>query len=133
MKTIYMTVKGSGYYETEERRGKYVTILSYYIGDREITKRLEGDYINTTSNRMIITGIIEGLRALKESCTIKLKTHGHFGYAKIKKAIKNNTNVRSGINRDLLDILMKELIDGGHELEVTITPVYIKRENAQDH
>ena len=125
MKTVYMIVKGSGYNLTEEKAGRYTTKLYYYKGDEVISKILEGDDVNTTSGRMIVTGVIEGLKVLKEPCIVKIRTHNHFGYKKVKKAIKNKGIVRNSVNSDLLNILMEELEKGGHKLEVTITSVSI--------
>ena len=125
MKTIYMVVKGIGYY-TEDKEGRYITILICYRNGEKISKRLEGEGVNTTANRMIITGIIEGVKTLKESCKVKILTHTHFGYCKILKAIKNNREVRGSINKDLLEELRQTIEEGRHEIEVTIEPVFIK-------
>lgn len=48
--------------------GGYGVILRY--GDKE--KELSGGFKHTTNNRMELTGVIEGLRALKEPCEVEI-------------------------------------------------------------
>ena len=48
--------------------GGYGVILRY--GEKE--KELSGGYEHTTNNRMELTGVIEGLRALKEPCEVDI-------------------------------------------------------------
>lgn len=120
MKTIELIVKGSGYIHTKERAGKYVTVINYYKDGGKASKCIEGTDIGTTTNRMIIRGIIDGIRALKEPCNINIRTHCHFGYKRMEKALKNNNSVK-GTNSDLLEELMNEIIDGRHEIELEIT------------
>ena len=125
MKVVYMIVKGSGYSTTEEKRGKYITKMYYYSKNVMIhSDILEGDSINTTSNRMIITGIIEGIKVLNEPYEIRLKTHSAFGYRMVEKFKEKGKPIK-GVNKDLIEELMKEIDKGKHELKVTITDISI--------
>ena len=48
--------------------GGWAAILKY----KEIERELSGGEAETTNNRMELTGVIRGLQALKEPCTVEL-------------------------------------------------------------
>ena len=71
--------------------GGWGTILMY----RDIKKELNGCSLNTTNNVMEITAVIEGLKLLKEPCTVKIYSDSAyvvnaFNQHWIESWIKNN-------------------------------------------
>ena len=54
--------------------GGWGVVLRY----RDSSKNLQGFEAETTNNRMELTAVIEGLRALKRSCDIKLTTDSKY-------------------------------------------------------
>lgn len=54
--------------------GGWGTILQYGEHERE----LSGGAKNTTNNKMELTGVIEGLKALKEPCTVHVTTDSQY-------------------------------------------------------
>jgi len=54
--------------------GGWACILRYEEVERELT----GTHARTTNNRMELTAAIEGLRALKESCSVVLVTDSQY-------------------------------------------------------
>ena len=61
--------------------GGWGTILSY--NGRE--KELSGGEAQTTNNRMELTAVIEGLRALKEPCRVRIVTDSQYVVNGIEK------------------------------------------------
>jgi ribonuclease HI len=61
--------------------GGYGTILRF--GD--VQKELSGGSADTTNNRMELTGVIEGLKALKEPCDVVLTTDSKYVVDSITK------------------------------------------------
>ena len=122
MKTVSMVVKISVLSETKEKTGNYVTMIYYHLENRTVSKRLYGEYTGTTANRMIIVGVTEGIRALKEPCVIKLKTSTPFGLRKIEDSIIKNKLIK-GTNADLLEELRDEIVRSGSKIELTVGPV----------
>ncbi|OFI04962.1 ribonuclease HI [Clostridium acetireducens DSM 10703] len=111
MKEVNMYVRGS---RNIEREGTYKVILEY----KGYRKLIEGKDINTTSNRMLIIGVIKGIEALKEPCKIKVYSHTYVGFGKMKsKKGKEIIGVRNSVNKDLLLILKQTIKDGGHIVE----------------
>ena len=78
-------------------------------------KELSGGESNTTNNRMELTAVIEGLRALKEPCTVELYSDSKYvidalekGWAwgwKKKNWIKSDKKL--ALNPDLWDVLLQ--------------------------
>ena len=54
--------------------GGWGTILEY----KGVKKELSGGMGETTNNRMELTAVIEGLKALKESCKVKIITDSQY-------------------------------------------------------
>ncbi|MBQ4471930.1 MAG: ribonuclease HI [Alphaproteobacteria bacterium] len=54
--------------------GGWACVLLY----KETKKELSGGEAETTNNRMELTAVIEGLRALKESCSVQLYTDSKY-------------------------------------------------------
>ena len=100
--------------------GGWGTILVYKGREREMS----GGAAETTNNRMELTAVIEGLKALKEACKVTVVTDSQYvanginlGWAKGWK--KNNwrkKDKKPALNPELWDELL-ELID---KHEVTI-------------
>ena len=77
-------------------------------------KELSGGESNTTNNRMELTAVIEGLRALKEPCTVELYSDSKYvidalekGWAwgwKKKGGIKSDK--KPALNPDLWEVLL---------------------------
>jgi ribonuclease HI len=102
-----MYVKSSCKYLREDRLGAWVTILEYR-GNKKI---LKGNGKDTTDKRMLWTGIIEGLKQLKEPCLINIYTIGALG-------------LKSSTNKDLREIFLKEIEINKHEFKSIITNEY---------
>nr|WP_245528319.1 ribonuclease HI [Deinococcus maricopensis] len=60
--------------DTQAGHGGWATILRY--GDREL--ELSGNATETTNNRMELTGLLEGLRALKRPCQVRVVTDSQY-------------------------------------------------------
>ncbi|MDU4589924.1 hypothetical protein [Clostridium sp.] len=100
MKEINMYVRGREDYNT--KIGCWIVVLEY----KGRTKYLKGKGENTTTNRMIITGVIEAIKTLKEP----LYTHTYLGF-KTKKSP----------NKDLIDELKKSIKDNEHILKEVVS------------
>lgn len=118
MKTVYMYTDGAC--SGNPGPGGWGTILRY----KETEKRLSGGEKETTNNRMELTAVIMGLKALKESCHIILTTDSKYvadgvtkGWAKSWKANGwRKKDKKPALNPDLWDELL-DLIDK-HNIEI---------------
>ena len=100
--------------------GGWGTILQY----KDIKKELSGGMAETTNNRMELTAVIEGLKALKEPCEVTVITDSQYvsngitlGWAKSWKA--NNwrkKDKKPALNPELWDELLT-LIDK-HDVKI---------------
>ena len=113
-KEISVFIAGSCNSASEEREGFYAAELRY----KDKSKFIGRNLINTTSNRVIIQGLIDIVKMLKEPCRINVYTAGGFGYRKMytKQGEYKNNHMIVGINKDLLKILQTLLIENGHIL-----------------
>lgn len=107
MKEVSICVLGHCYYLEDNRRGCYEVIMSYKGHKLKHTSEM---YYNTTSNRMIIQGMIKGIEMLKEPCHIKFFSKASIGLSTYLKKYK-------GINSDLLEILVDKCNEKGCEFE----------------
>lgn len=91
-----------GYCDTsnENRTGCYIALLS--MGDKN--KIISGEGENTTTNRMLLIGLIEVIKILKTPCLIRLYTHTNIGFS------GGNTN------KDLKEELFKLIIENNHAI-----------------
>ena len=90
----------------ENRSGRYVVFIKGEYKEKILYATAE----HTTSNSMIIIGLIEALKLVTVPYDIKFYTHASIGF---KKAYGKN----KGPNADLLTELKKLLEQGGHDLE----------------
>lgn len=99
---IYST--GGANTAVQERYGYYKTVLV----DKKTgkVKKIKGKAQGTTPNRMIITGIIEAVKKLKNPCELTIYTKDNCGFKRM--------NTGKGINGDLLLELYNELSQGNH-------------------
>ena len=89
-----------------------------------VEKELSGGEINTTNNRMELTAVIKGLKALKEPCFVTLTTDSKYVSDGISKgwaqSWKNNgwrkADKKPALNPDLWDELLQLL--SVHEVEI---------------
>ena len=87
-------------------------------------KELSGGEANTTNNRMELTAVIEGLRALKEPCSVRLTTDSRYVADGIGKGWAENwrkngwrkADKKPALNPDLWEQLL--LLCATHELEI---------------
>ena len=92
--------------------GGWCCILSY----QNNFKKISGGMEETTNNRMELTAIIEGLKALKESCEVTIVSDSQYSinpFTKnwIQKWQSSNWKLADGKpvkNRDLWEILLEE-------------------------
>lgn len=93
--------------------GGYGVIIRY--GDNE--KELKGGAKNTTNNRMELTAVIEGLKALNEPCEVILQTDSKYVVDSINKGWVYNwkknhwikSDKKKALNVDLWEELLKLL------------------------
>lgn len=107
--------------------GGWGTILRF----GEIEKELSGGACETTNNRMEITAVLEGLKALKYPCAVTITTDSQYVYNSITKGWaeswqKNGwvkKDKKPALNADLWELLLAELAK--HEVNF----VWIKGHN----
>ncbi|HBJ1652016.1 hypothetical protein [Clostridium botulinum] len=95
---VNVFLRGSCDTSDEKRKGKYIVLIS--SGDKN--KVMSGEHENTTTNRMMIIGLIEALKILKTPCLIRLYTHTNMGFS------GGNTN------SDLKEELFELIIENNH-------------------
>lgn len=111
-KEISVFIASSCNYASQQREGFYVAELRY----KDKSKFIGKDVINTTSNRVIIEGLIDIVKMLKEPCIIQVYSAGSYGYERIYTKQGNYKDNISGKNKDLLKTLQTLLIDSNHIL-----------------
>ena len=99
-------VRGVADSSNENKIGKYIVIMNY----KGIEKELSNTIYHTTSNRMIIQGVIDAIDKLKRPCRIKLYTHAVIG-------LETYYRQGSGTNKDLIKVLFEKLAEGGHSMQ----------------
>lgn len=104
-KTVSLYVKGSCQYMTEDRKGSWVAFLCF--NGRE--KVIYGESNNTTDKQMLIKGIIESVKCLKEPCHVKVYTAGSLGLKNYQKG--------KGVNKDLIKQMFEVLAERNHSVE----------------
>ena len=126
VKEVKLYVEGHCNSMNEQKLGYYIMVLEY----KSIRKKFRNDFDKTTANRMIIQGLIDGIKMLKEPCKIDAYMKTPIGLVKLKKYDDNSPKARK---RDLLHKLVDSIIQAGHQVEYhidvhgeKITPV-IKR------
>lgn len=105
-----------------KRPGSYITILEY----KGHTKQVDGFIEETTTNRTIITGMIQAVKLLKEPCKIHFYNAIQVGLKKIYRDGKYK-KIPMKDNGDLLNELSDLLEQGGHLIEEHITKEYEKQ------
>ena len=91
--------------------GGWGAILEY----KGTEKELSGGEANTTNNRMELTAVIEGLKALKEPCTVELYSDSKYvidglekGWAKSWRSKGwRKSDKKPALNPDLWEILLE--------------------------
>lgn len=117
MKEINLYIRGYCNYSSELPEGKYIAILEY----KNRVKKLIGKNISTTENRMILQGLLDVVRILKEPCVINYHTHTYVGLQKMKsKKGEEIEGVRTCANKDMLIVLKEELKNRGHKIIETV-------------
>lgn len=103
--------------------GGWGVVLNYQ-GNR---KTLHGYAAETTNNRMELTAVIEGLRALKRACTVEIHTDSKYVMQGINDWIDNwkrngwKTAAKKPVkNHDLWQLLDAEV--AGHDIEWNWVP-----------
>ena len=90
-----------------DRNGKYICILQCKGKELE----LNGKGSNTTSQRMLLKGIIEGINQLNKPCDINIYLHGSIGLYTF--------NVKQlGANKDLKEQLLYLIKDNNHSVKI---------------
>ena len=69
-----VTLYSDGACDTQAGHGGWASLLKY--GDHAV--ELSGHAENTTNNRMELTGLLEGLRALKRPCQVRVVTDSQY-------------------------------------------------------
>lgn len=103
----------------EHASGGWCAILDYN-GTR---KKISGFESATTNNRMELTAVIEGVKALKKPCQITVHTDSQYvcsGVSNYREWMSRGWKTAKGSvpkNRDLWDQLVKVGLTGGHKLK----------------
>ena len=107
---------------SDKKPGSYVVKMEY----RGRVKYIDGFTENTTSYRVLIIGMIEAIKQLKEPCKINVYNPVAVGFRKIinKKGEYKTTSLK--YNGDLLNELSELLSSGGHAIKEHITNEYMK-------
>ena len=100
--------------------GGWGALLRY--GEHE--RALSGGAADTTNNRMELTALLEGLRALKEPCTVRVVTDSQYVANGINKGWARGwqrngwrkSDKKPALNADLWEALLAEI--GRHEVTV---------------
>jgi ribonuclease HI len=95
-------------------KGGYGVLLRFYANGKTFEKQLSGGEKQTTNNRMELTGVIEGLKALKEPCEVTVTTDSKYVVDSITKRWvyswqKNNwikSDKKPALNVDLWEQLL---------------------------
>lgn len=95
---------------SELKEGKYIALIEY----KGHYKKCVGKEVNTTSNRMFLVALIEGIKALRESCIINFYTPTSLGFGKPNKSP----------NKDLLNEIFELVEAKGHKLNENISKRY---------
>ncbi len=105
MKTVYMFTDGAC--SGNPGPGGWGVILRY--GKSE--KKLSGGEKETTNNRMELTAVIEGLKALKEPCRVVLSTDSKYVSDGITKGWAESWKANGWVKKDKKPALNPELWD----------------------
>lgn len=121
MKEINIYTSGKCLAMSDKKPGSYAVKLEY----KNKVKHLDGFQENTTSYRIIIIGIIEAIKCLKEPCKINLYNPTALGLKKIlnKKGEYKTTSAK--YNGDKLSELSELLKNNDHAIKEHITNEYI--------
>ena len=111
-KEISIYIVGGCNSQSEEKEGYYAAELRYKDKSRFIGRNID----NTTSNRVVIEGLIDTIKILKEPCIIQVYTAGTYGYKSMYNKRGQYRETITGVNNDLLSILQKQLIENNHIL-----------------
>lgn len=117
MKEISIYTHGKYKGHLPKRPGSFVTKMEY----KGNVKYLDGFVEDTTTNRAIITGIIESIKVLKEPCRIHIYNCTPIGFGLIlnKKGEYKKAPMKN--NGDLLNELSTLLEEGGHAIKEYVT------------
>lgn len=118
MKEINIYSFGKCISNNDKKPGAYVARLEY----KGVFKYIDGFTENTTTYRLIILGMIEAIKTLKEPCKINICNPTAVGLGKILTKQGEFRNVgKNKINSDLLNELVNVLIKGDHAINEVIT------------
>ena len=93
---------------SETREGVFSIKLEYIGKSMGVT----GKCSDTTANRCIIQGCIEGVKKLKEPCNVEFITCTKMGISKYTKG--------KGVNKDIIGELISLLESNLHEYDFTV-------------
>lgn len=95
--------------------GKYKSIIVYNGRYKVIEKK---NITDTTSNRLILLGIIECINLLKEPCYVTIYTKGSWGIREILNNDKSYSNSISNtaVNYDLKSKILTLCKSRGHDI-----------------
>jgi ribonuclease HI len=103
-----VTITSIGSCDTGTRKGHYEATLEY----NGRSKYIRGSLEDTTANRCIIHGLIDGVLSLKEPCNVILVAATRLG--------KHGISTTKGPNADLLKRLIEALSTKNCEFELRI-------------
>lgn len=89
------------------KNGYYEVITTYKSHAKQVVSEIID---NTTANRVIIKGVLDAIRSLKEPCHIRIHTKTPLGFKTWK----------SSINKDLLEQILTTCKEQGYEFEYDV-------------
>lgn len=89
-------IYSTGSCDPRTRAGRYTALLQY----KSHFKVVNGDLLNTTANRCIITGLIEAVKLLKKPCKVNLISSTALG---VKRVLRKG---KDGVNADIVKVLL---------------------------
>lgn len=122
-KHVIMYTDGSCLDNGNNGTGGYCALLQ--TADRQHERIIKGSALNTTNNRMEMTAIIEGLKALKQPCTITLYSDSNITVRAINEWLTGW--IRKGFKKVANVDLWKEYLEASKAHE--ITAIWLKAHN----
>lgn len=102
---VNIYLRGNCDISSSNKNGYYIALIS----KNDKKHIVKGNDFNTTSNRMLLTGLIKAIKVLNKPCLIKLYTHTHLGF------------LGGDTNSDLKEELFRIITVNNHAIVETIT------------
>lgn len=122
-KTVDIYTTSSCNNTNANNNGYYIVELRYKNASKYIRKYLN----HMTPNRLIIIGLTDAIKLLKEPCYIKAYLPCKIGLSKIRNKQGEFKESKNCSNKKYLDELSQVLVAGGYMIEENITTMHVNR------